>query len=90
YTPDSVSGAQKPPMNPRSVASDIQLDKLKVSAEQRAAIGDLYATAGGTAPVDHLFKLDAEDQLNAAAIMAQLDLDIDAREQLSNCWAQQW
>ncbi|KAJ7759539.1 hypothetical protein B0H16DRAFT_1720327 [Mycena metata] len=40
--------------------------------------------------VDHLFKLDSDDQIHGAAIMAQHGLDLDAHENLSNRWSQQW
>jgi hypothetical protein len=94
YTPETASGASKPALNPRSIASDIPLDKLRISAEQRAALDDIYQNVGAAGPhlrpVDHLFKLDDDSQLNAAAIMAQHGLDLDAREHLSNWWSQQW
>ncbi|KAJ6582512.1 hypothetical protein DFH09DRAFT_1360400 [Mycena vulgaris] len=94
YTPETASRTTKPAMNPRNVASDIPLDKLKISAEQRASLEEMYrldATATpDRLPVDHLFKLDAGDQLHAAAIMAPHGLDLEAREHLSNRWAQQW
>ncbi|KAF8175421.1 hypothetical protein K438DRAFT_1771045 [Mycena galopus ATCC 62051] len=41
-------------------------------------------------PVHHLFRLAADDQLNAAAIMAHHGLDLEAREHFSNRWSQQW
>jgi hypothetical protein len=76
------------------MASDIQLDKLLVSAEKRALLEDMYrpnaTSTGERMPVDHLFNLEADDQLNAAAIMVQHGLDLEAREDLSNRWAQQW
>ncbi|KAJ7844006.1 hypothetical protein B0H14DRAFT_2300574, partial [Mycena olivaceomarginata] len=81
-------------LNPRSVASDIPLDKLRVSPEQRTALDNIYrniATAGPhLGPVDHLFRLDDDGQLDATAIMALHGLDLDAREHLSNRWSQQW
>ncbi|KAJ7094102.1 hypothetical protein C8R44DRAFT_749621 [Mycena epipterygia] len=86
-TPYNASGTSKPAMNPRSVASDIPLDKLRISAQQRASLDDIYSSSNASAdraPVDHLFKLDPDDQLNAAAIMAQHGLDLEAREYLSN------
>ncbi|KAJ7919255.1 hypothetical protein B0H13DRAFT_2320670 [Mycena leptocephala] len=74
--------------------ADIPLDKLRISTEQRAALDDIYQNIGTAGPhlrpVDHLFKLDDDSQLNAAAIMAQHGLDLDAREHLSNRWSQQW
>ncbi|KAJ6631091.1 hypothetical protein B0H10DRAFT_1938641 [Mycena sp. CBHHK59/15] len=89
-----ASGTTKPAINPRSIASDIPLDKLKISAKQCAALDHMYqlsATAStDQVPVNHLFKLDDDDQLYAAAIMAQHGLDLDAREHLSNRWSQQW
>ncbi|KAJ6476596.1 hypothetical protein DFH09DRAFT_1108813 [Mycena vulgaris] len=67
YTPETASRTTKPAKNPRNVASDIPLDKLKISAEQGASLEEMYrldATATpDRLPVDHLFKLDTGDQL---------------------------
>ncbi|KAF7362702.1 hypothetical protein MVEN_00619500 [Mycena venus] len=89
-----ASGKKKAAMNARSVASDIPLNKLMVSAEQFTALEDMYrprpSATPDRVPVDHLFKLDDGDQLHAAAIMVQHGLDLEAREDLSNRWSQQW
>jgi hypothetical protein len=76
----------RPTMRAHSMASDIQLDKLLVSAEQRVLLEDMYhpnATATGERiSIDHLFKLEIDDQLNAGAIIVQHGLDLEAREDL--------
>ncbi|KAJ7015879.1 hypothetical protein C8F04DRAFT_1363278 [Mycena alexandri] len=94
YTPADASGTSKPALNPRSIASDIPLDKLRISKAQRAALDTIYqqptAVNDAEGHVDHLFKLNSHDQIHAAAIMAQQGLDLDARENLSNRWSQQW
>ncbi|KAJ7765862.1 hypothetical protein DFH07DRAFT_683022, partial [Mycena maculata] len=81
-------------LNPRSTASDIPLAQLKISADQLAGLQRMYdpnaGASAGALPVDHIFKLDADDQLYAAAIMAQHGLDLKAREHLTNRWSQQW
>ncbi|KAJ7777945.1 hypothetical protein DFH07DRAFT_695064, partial [Mycena maculata] len=94
YTHEAASGATKPALNPCSAASDIPLAQLKISADQLAALQRMYdpnaGASAGALPVDHIFKLDADDQLYAAAIMAQHGLDLEAREHLTNRWSQQW
>ncbi|KAJ7603693.1 hypothetical protein DFH06DRAFT_929315, partial [Mycena polygramma] len=90
---ETASGPKKNAMNARSVASDMPLHELKISPEQRAALGRMYndsATGSLEVPVDHLFKLDADSQLEAAAIMAQHGLDLEARAHLDNRWSMHW
>jgi hypothetical protein len=48
YTPQTASGATKPAIDTRSVASENLLDKLKISAEQRAALEQVYSPSGPT------------------------------------------
>lgn len=43
YPPETASGATKPAIDARSVASKNPLDKLKISAEQRAALEEVYS-----------------------------------------------
>ncbi|KAJ6610917.1 hypothetical protein B0H10DRAFT_2224618 [Mycena sp. CBHHK59/15] len=95
YTPDTASGSRKAPLKQSTLASDIPLGKLKVSPTQLKQLEEIYrdhATTpkGGTSPVDYLYGLSNDDQLTAAAIMAQQGLDIDARECMENRWSQQW
>ncbi|KAJ7271009.1 hypothetical protein C8J57DRAFT_1507974 [Mycena rebaudengoi] len=76
YDAETASRKSKPTVTPRSVASDIPLDKLRVSADQHAALEKMYRPSGissstSGALADHLFMLNDDDQLHASAIMAQ-------------------
>jgi hypothetical protein len=94
YTTETASGSGKPALKQRTIASDIPLDKLKVSPEQLAQLKQIYANATTAdhqnSVVDLLYALGDDDQLAASAIMAQQGLDIDTREGLDNRWSQQW
>lgn len=95
YTQETASRSHTAPLKQRTIASDVPLDKLKVSPEQLQHLQELYRASptmadDGTAPVDYLYKVTDDDQLAASAIMAQQGLDIDARERLDNRWSQQW
>ncbi|KAJ7237959.1 hypothetical protein C8J57DRAFT_1246702 [Mycena rebaudengoi] len=95
YTAETASRKIKPAATPRSIATDISLGKLNISAAQRQLIDELYIPSVTPAPttlsfVDHLFTLDDNDQISASAIMAQHGLDLDARAALANQWSQQW
>ncbi|KAJ7204907.1 hypothetical protein C8J57DRAFT_1441401 [Mycena rebaudengoi] len=84
YDAETTSRKTKPKVTPRSVASDIPLDKLRVSADQRAALEKMYRPSGissstSEALADHLFTLNDDDQLHASTIMAQHGLDFDTR-----------
>ncbi|KAJ6588015.1 hypothetical protein B0H19DRAFT_1247744 [Mycena capillaripes] len=71
--PGDASGKIKPAMHDRSKVSDIPLDKLNEQGKHNIlALVHIHRI-----PVDHLFKLDAEDQLKAAAIMVQHGLDLE-------------
>ncbi|KAJ7145693.1 hypothetical protein C8R44DRAFT_598970, partial [Mycena epipterygia] len=79
----------------RSLASDVKLAQLKISAAQRALIDAMYATDTSksfpTPPiVDHVFSTHSDAQLQASAVMAQHSLDVGARDELGNRWAAQW
>ncbi|KAJ7936975.1 hypothetical protein B0H13DRAFT_2431003 [Mycena leptocephala] len=88
YTTETASGSGKPALKQRTIASDIPLDKLKVSLEQLAQLKQIYANATTAdhqnSVVDLLYALGDDDQLAASAIMAQQGLDIDTREGLDN------
>ncbi|KAJ7256334.1 hypothetical protein C8J57DRAFT_1235708 [Mycena rebaudengoi] len=72
YDAETASRKSKPTVTPRSVASDIPLDKLRVSADQHAALEKMYRPSGisstSGALADHLFTLNDDDQLHASAI----------------------
>ena len=75
--------------------SDIPLKKLLVSSVQLQKLEEMYRQNAtrvddGASAVDYLYTLSNNDQLAASAIMAQQGFDIDTREQLDNCWSQQW
>lgn len=94
-TPETRASRKKAPLKQSSVLSDIRLNKMKVSPEQFKQLEEIYrshATAvdNRNSPVDHLYRLDDDDQLAASAIMAQQGLDVDTREQLDNRWSHQW
>ncbi|KAJ7610601.1 hypothetical protein DFH06DRAFT_1016591 [Mycena polygramma] len=90
YTPEEAAG-KKPALHQRTLASNIPLDHLKVSAEQLQQIQEIYQRdATGNGAVDSVYTTSDEDQLAASAIMAQQGFDIDARERLDNRWSQQW
>ncbi|KAJ7084919.1 hypothetical protein C8R44DRAFT_753001 [Mycena epipterygia] len=59
YTPEAASGTTKPAIHAQSIASDVPLKELKISAEQRAALDQMYATGSGSVHQDHLFKFYA-------------------------------
>ncbi|KAJ7099086.1 hypothetical protein C8R44DRAFT_888546 [Mycena epipterygia] len=94
YTPETASGAKKAPLKQRSLASDIQLKKLKVSPAQLKELEQMYAghatAVDDVSPVDYVYTLSDDNQLAATAIMVQQGLDIDTREQIDNRWSQQW
>ncbi|KAJ7291832.1 hypothetical protein C8J57DRAFT_1492294 [Mycena rebaudengoi] len=82
----------KPAVIPRSIATDIPLNKLRVSASQQESLEELYRASSSTTqtPADHLFQLDDDAQVSASGIMAQHGLDLDSRKILANRWSQQW
>ncbi|KAJ7107533.1 hypothetical protein C8R44DRAFT_885519 [Mycena epipterygia] len=89
---ETASGSRTARLKQHTIASDVPLDKLKVSPEQLQQLQELYRASpddmdDGTAPVDYLYKVSDDDQLAASAMMAQQGLDIDAREQMDNCWS---
>ncbi|KAJ7171460.1 hypothetical protein C8R46DRAFT_1162244 [Mycena filopes] len=75
----------------RSLASDIQLNELSLTPEQRSAIGVLNASDAG---VDAKFYVNGaqeqQSQYEAAALMASHGLDLDSREDNGNRWSVRW
>ncbi|KAJ7443667.1 hypothetical protein FB451DRAFT_1437056 [Mycena latifolia] len=89
--PDQKNGS----LNARSLASDVRLAQLKISAAQRVSIDSMYALdASNSFPtppiVDYIFSTDVDAQLQASAVMAQHALDVGARDDLGNRWSTQW
>ncbi|KAJ7016474.1 hypothetical protein C8F04DRAFT_981424 [Mycena alexandri] len=96
YTPETASRSRKAPLKQSSIASDIPLDKLKISPAQREQLQQIYESNATATPgdevsrVDYFYTCSDDDQLAASAIMAQQGLDIGARERIDNRWSQQW
>ncbi|KAJ7027421.1 hypothetical protein C8F04DRAFT_1189549 [Mycena alexandri] len=96
YTPETASRSRKAPLKQSSIASDIPLDKLKISPAQREQLQQIYESNATATPgnevsrVDYFYTLSDDDQLAASAIMAQQGLDIGAQERIDNRWSQQW
>lgn len=95
-TPTTFANGTKAPLRKRTLFSDIPLNKLLISSAQLQNLEDIYrqnvapGLDDGVSAVDYLYTLGDDDQLAAAAIMAQQDLDVDTRERLDNRWSQQW
>ncbi len=76
------------PLTALRTASDVYLDKLYTAPDQLRSIEELYGTGKIT---DHQYNpWSGEDQLAAAAVMAEIGLDLDARESLANRWSTHW
>lgn len=79
---------EKGQLSARSVASQLYIKELKGTKEQEKTIHTLYNEGQG---FDTLYGcLSENDQLNAAALLASLGLDVDTRESVANRWHVRW
>lgn len=84
----SQAKREKGTLSARSVASQLYIKELKATKEQEQTIHTLYSEGCG---FDTLYGcLNEEDQVNAAALIASLGLDIDTRESVANRWHVRW
>jgi hypothetical protein len=85
---EQASGS-KVSLSAHSIASEIYLEKLTLTEEQRTQIKAKYQD--GQEIEDITFNpTDGTEQLAAAALLGTNHLDIDSRESLENRWSVKW
>ncbi|TFK78557.1 hypothetical protein K466DRAFT_507120 [Polyporus arcularius HHB13444] len=88
YVGQQEARREEVPLTALRSASDVYLDKLCTAPDQLRSIEELYKVGNIT---DHQYDpRSGEDQLAAAAVMAEIGLDLDARESLANRWSTHW
>lgn len=84
----SQANREKGGLSSRSAASQLYINELKPTPQQKKSIQTLYEENRG---FDNMYRcLDDNEQVEAAALLASLGLDTDTRESVANRWHVRW
>ncbi len=86
-SPQEAAGNSKVAINARRAASDVYIKELGLTAMQTDEVLALYNCGGIKTTA---YGTDSEDQLSAAALLAEIALDDDAQEEYGNRWSKKW
>lgn len=82
------AGPQSNPLSSHSIASQVYLHKLDLTAEQNEKIQHLY---NNSRTEDSTYLPESEsEQIVATALLATYHLDFDARASLASRWSIKW
>lgn len=79
---------EKVPLTALRLSSEVYVKYLWLTDKQLTEVQELYT---GTATCSNIYDArNEEQQIAAAALLAQLGLDLDARSSLGNRWSIRW
>ncbi len=88
YVSPKEARKEKVPLTALRSASDIYLRHLCMTPEQGIELKNLYKA--GSISASLYDPRHPEDQIAAAALLAELGLDLNAQESLGNRWSVRW
>ncbi|KAF7790324.1 hypothetical protein EIP86_001278 [Pleurotus ostreatoroseus] len=87
-SPEEASGTSKVALNARRAASEVYIKELGLTQKQNDEVLALYDS--GKIQTSTYNPESEEDQLSAAALLAEIALDDDAQETYGNRWNKKW